>query len=151
MQVKVLSVRENPEIKDKAIEYISSKWSSVSRIIYDDCISHCITAFASLPQWYILVKGTEWIGCAGLITNDFISRMDLYPWLCGLFIEEHHRGHAYGHLLVKRAMQDAQSAGFQNLYLSTDHVGYYEKYGFKYIGIGYHPWNEESRIYGITL
>ncbi|MCR9012973.1 GNAT family N-acetyltransferase [Gabonibacter chumensis] len=151
VRLKILSVKEYPEIKDNAIEYISSKWSSVSRIIYDDCISHCMTTSAALPQWYILVKEDEWIGCAGLITNDFISRMDLYPWLCSLYIEECHRGHSYGRLLIERAIQDTKNTGFQNLYLSTEHVGYYEKYGFKYLGIGYHPWDEESRIYGITL
>ena len=37
------------------------------------------------------------------------------------------------------------------MYLSTDHVGLYEKWGFRYIGQGYHPWNEESRIYGLGL
>jgi N-acetylglutamate synthase-like GNAT family acetyltransferase len=54
-------------------------------------------------------------------------------------------------LAKDRIKQDAKVAGFQNLYLSTDHVGYYEKYGFKYIGNGYHPWDEESRIYEIAL
>ena len=27
----------------------------------------------------------------------------------------------------------------------------YEKYGFEYSGIGYHPWGESSRIYKKTL
>ncbi len=148
--MKIISVRENSEYKDKAINYISSKWSA-PRAVYDDCITHSVTATNPLPQWYLLEKENEIIGCAGLITNDFISRMDLYPWVCGVFIEEAHRGNAYASLLLEKAKEDAIKGGFDNLYLSTDHIGYYEKYGFRYIGQGYHPWGEESRIYQIDL
>lgn len=148
--MRIISVREHPEYKDKAIEYISSKWSA-PRIVYEDCITHGIGTSKPLPQWYLLEKEDGIVGCAGLVTNDFISRMDLYPWFCGLFIEDKERGNAYGKLLMEKAKQDAKTGGFSHMYLSTDHIGYYEKYGFHYIGIGYHPWNEESRIYEITL
>lgn len=91
------------------------------------------------------------MGCAGLITNDFISRGDLYPWVCALFIDEKERGNGYSALLLNKAKSDAQKSGFNNLYLCTEHVGLYEKFGFEYIGQGYHPWKEESRIYTIEL
>ena len=47
--------------------------------------------------------------------------------------------------------EDARRAGFGKLYLSTDHAGLYEKWGFRYLGQGYHPWGAESRIYERTL
>ena len=31
------------------------------------------------------------------------------------------------------------------------YIGYYEKYGFNFIGMGYHPWGETSRIYKLDL
>jgi GNAT superfamily N-acetyltransferase len=149
--VKIISVRDNPGFKDEAIAYFQRSWQDVLPIIYEDCISHSITARNSLPQWYLLKKEGEIIGCAGLITNDFISRGDLYPWVCGIFIEEKQRGNSYGSLLIEKAKVDAKKAGFEYLYLSTEHVGYYEKYGFEYVGQGYHPWGGESRIYELKL
>ena len=149
--MRVISVRENPEYKEQIIAFIQSSWLKVLPEIYSDCIEHCIDSPNPLPQWYVLEKEEEFIGCAGLITNDFISRMDLYPWLAALFIKEEHRGNSYAELLIEKAKFDARKAGFKKLYLSTDHIGYYEKLGFSHIGRGYHPWGEQTRIYEISL
>lgn len=150
--MKIISVRENPKFKDTAIEYIQSKWANESSMeVYNDCITSSITSSVSLPQWYLLMHEHKIIGCAGLITNDFISRMDLYPWVCALFIEKEYRGNSYGSVLLEQAKLDARKSKFTHLYLCTDHVGYYERYGFEYIGTGYHPWGESSRIYRTAL
>lgn len=148
----VVSIRECPDYKDRAIEYFQDKWASEDSMkVYEDSISHCIGARNPLPQWYLLVDKDEIIGCSGIITNDFISRGELYPWLCALFIEEGHRGNNYAKLLIDRAKLDTKDMGFSNLYLCTDHIGYYEKHSFKYLAMGYHPWGESSRIYEIDL
>jgi GNAT superfamily N-acetyltransferase len=149
--MKIISIRENPDYKNKAIAYFQKCWPSVMPEIYEDCINHSINARDSLPQWYLLKNEDEIIGCAGLITNDFISRGDLYPWINALFIDPKHRGNAYGTILMEKAKTDAKEAGFEYVYLCTEHIGYYEKYGFIYIGQGYHPWGEASRIYEIKL
>jgi len=150
--VRIISVKRHPEYKDIAIKYFQNKWGNPDSMkVYEDCISNCITTTSPLPQWYLLMDHDKIIGCAGLITNDFISRMDLYPWFCALYIEKEYRGNGYGSLLLEQAKIDAKAGGFSHLYLCTVHIGYYEKYGFNYIGTGYHPWGESSRIYGIEL
>lgn len=149
--LKVISIREKPEYKNLAIRYFQQSWPIVLPVIYEDSISHCIDASNPLPQWYLLEKSRVIIGCAGLIPNDFISRTELYPWLCALFIDEKHRGNGYPSLLINKAKEDALAMGFNSMYLCTDHTGYYERLGFNYIGQGYHPWGDESRIYEIQL
>jgi GNAT superfamily N-acetyltransferase len=150
--LKIISVRENPEYENLAIEYFQRIWASpASMKVYEDSIESCINSKSPLPQWYLLMNEDEIIGCAGLVTNDFISRMDLYPWVCAVYIEEKHRGNNFGATLLEKAKQDARKGGFSNLYLCTDHIGYYEKYGFEHIGTGYHPWGDSSRIYSIEV
>ena len=88
--MKVISIKENPEYKERGIKYIQSKWATqTSMKVYEDCIKNCITNDKPLPQWYLLLDKDKIIGCGGLVTNDFISRMDLYPWFCG---QAHSRG-----------------------------------------------------------
>lgn len=75
--MKLISVKENPEYMNQAISFFQNKWASEqSMMVYEDCIIHCISSPNPLPQWYLLMDETTVIGCAGLITNDFISRMD---------------------------------------------------------------------------
>jgi len=148
----VINIRQHPEYLEQAIAYIQSKWANRrSKKVYEDCITNSIDAKSPLPIWYVLLDGDKIIGCAGLITNDFISRMDLWPWLVALFIEKKYRGQNLGRLLMAQAKEDAANMGFDQLYLSTDHKGYYEKYRFTYIGDGYHPWGESTRIYACDL
>jgi len=73
----IISVRNSPEYIDLAICYLQNSWPEVDPIIYENCISNCLTAEQTLPQGYLLEKEVEISGYAGLITNDFMSRMDV--------------------------------------------------------------------------
>ncbi len=150
--MQIINVREHVEYQDKAIQYIQNKWANENTLkLYEDCITHSLKTNSSLPIWYLLENRGEIIGCAGLISNDFISRMDLWPWVCALYIEEDYRGMSLGEKFLLRIKEDTKDAGFDKLYLCTNHIGYYEKYDFSYIGDGYHPWGSISRIYEAIL
>ncbi len=147
--LEIINIREHPEYLDRAVDYFASKWW-VPRIVYQDAISHSITTDSPLPRWYLTLKGDTIIGSFGLINNDFNSRQDLYPWLCALYVEESERGHALGARLLEYGRAEAAKLGFNKLYISTGHIGYYERYGCEYIGNSYGADSEPSRIYEIA-
>lgn len=94
--VRVIRLREYPEKIDSILSYVKKQWASEeTTAVYEDCLTHALTTKNVLPQWYALMAGEEIIGCAGLITNDFISRMDLWPWLCAVYVDTQHRGHFF--------------------------------------------------------
>lgn len=91
--INLINVKKNHRYKDSTIKFFQEKWASdENRILYEDCISSCLYSKNDLPQWYLIEKSGVIIGGAGLITNDFISRMDLYPWLCALYVEHNDTG-----------------------------------------------------------
>lgn len=146
MNYTIISVRNNPTMLNRAVDYFHNIWG-IARQIYDDCISHSLTTPSKIPRWYLMMNDDEIIGSYGLIANDFISRQDLYPYLCALHINKDYRGKALGSVLLKHGQKQAKKLGFDKLYLCTDHVGYYEKYGWHYIGNGYTVSGEPTRLY----
>lgn len=150
--MRIVNLRDNPELLEIGIAYFQRVWGNEkTKMVYRDCISRSILAENPLPIWYLVFDGNEPIGCAGLITNDFISCMDLWPWLCALFVDERYRGRRLGADIISHIREDARKIGFAKLYLCTGHVGYYEKIGFSYICEGYHPWGQASRVYECVL
>jgi len=143
----ILSVREYPEYFARAVDYFSSKWG-IAKNIYLDCIFHSLTTDSPLPRWYLMMKGDRIIGSYGLIVNDFISRQDLWPWLCALYVEEAERGRALGSRMLEHGRREAEALGFSKLYLCTNHVNLYERYGWQHIAHGYGP-GYSAKIYEI--
>ena len=135
-----------------AATYIHSKWGSKENFLfYLDAVTHSSTTSQNkLPQFYLMLDDADSpIGCAALLTNDLISRQDLYPWVACLFVEESHRGHNLGLALCNHAIKSAKAAGFPNVYLTTDHDGYYEKSNWTRIENAYPIFDPAtpSRIY----
>lgn len=140
------SLREHPEELERFISYFSANWGNPE--IYRDCMTSALTAAGPLPQWYLAFTPDHSVsGGAGLIPNDFISRMDLTPWLCALRIEPSFRGARLGFRLIEHLASESLRLGYTDLFCCTDLIGYYEKSGFEFIGFGHHPWGETSRIY----
>ncbi len=148
----MISVRQAPELAPRAIAYFQRHWATAETLMmYEDAINRSLGATNPLPQWYLLMENDRILGCAGLITNDFISRGELYPWLCALYVEEAQRGRGHGAKLIEHVAAETRRLGFPQLHLCTDLEGYYERHGFVYHGLGYHPWGEASRVYSRVL
>ena len=151
-QYVIRSLRDHPEQMEAVIAYFQQQWASeASMMVYDDALRRTPGAKNPLPQWYWLQDGEHIIGCAGLITNDFISRGELYPWLCALYIEPEYRQLGLARRLIEHIARHAHMLGFSQLHLCTDIDGFYEKSGFIFNGLGYHPWGESSRVYSREL
>lgn len=148
MKLCIIGIRDNSNYVEQAIKYFTDCWGIDERI-YRDCITHSLTTQSSLPRFYLMLEGARIIGGYGLVTNDFVSRQDLFPYLCALYIEEDMRGKELGSVLLEHGRKETKKLGFDKLYLCTEHKGYYEKYDWKKIGEGYHPWNQTSQIYEV--
>lgn len=148
--IEILGIRENPELMEKGVEFFHGAFGNEDNyLLYHDCITHSIATESTLPRWFLAMKGDKIAGGCGLITNDFISRMDLWPWVAALYVEENERGKGLGGELLAHAVAEAGKLGFPKAYLTTDHDSYYERYGWRYIGNGYTPWGDSGRIYEI--
>lgn len=55
-------------------------------------------------------------------------------WLGIVLIFDGHRGKRYSPILLEHACRQAKASGFSELYLVTEHVNYYERFGFMHIG-----------------
>ncbi len=137
---------------ETATRYIHAKWGRQENYpFYLDCLLHSSKTSEALPRFYLLLKGSGIVGCYALLTNDLISRQDLLPWLGCLFVEESERGNHLGSLLLQHGREEAARLGYKALYLTTDHAGYYEKYGWTRIEDGYDLQGASGRIYRYIL
>ena len=75
---ELIKLREQPSYLKEAIRFFQEKWGNTdSNPVYDDCLKHSLESNKKIPQWYLIVDEGKIIAGCGLISNDFISRMDL--------------------------------------------------------------------------
>ena len=133
---------------DETVDYFWKCWGNDSNLnFYTDCIHHSLDKKNALPKFYIAIKLNQIIGSYALLSNDLISRQDLMPWLACLHVNKDYRKRGYAEALLQHGITEARIKGFNNLYLSTDLINYYERKGWTKLGKGYGFSGEEINIY----
>lgn len=146
--MKIFELSDRPDKIEKAIYYFWKCWGNDSNHnFYDDCIRNSLENKVAIPKFYIGLEAGKIVGSYALITNDLISRQDLMPWFACLFVNEEHRKKGYAETLLKHGLKQTNLKGFDNLYLSTDLVQFYEKKGWTEFGKGFNFSGDEVNIY----
>ena len=130
-QCLFLDLRERPDLKDAAAEWFHAKWG-VPAEAYLACMSAYLDHETELG-WYLCLCGDRIVAGLGVVENDFHDRKDLSPNICAVYTEEAFRGRGIAGRLLNIAVEDLRSKGITPVYLVTDHTGFYEQYGWKFL------------------
>jgi GNAT superfamily N-acetyltransferase len=96
---------------------------------------------------FLLVDGEKIVSFVTLTRQDCIRDKSIFPWLGFLFTYPDYRGNRYSEKLLEYVEEEAKSENYSIVYLGTDHIGLYEKYGYVYLETRKDYWNDEVRIY----
>lgn len=95
---------------------------------------------------FLLMDGDNLASFLTLTGQDSVRDETMTPWVGFVFTFPQYRGHRNAGILLEHAEKMAASRGHQRLYIATDHVGLYEKYGYTYQENRIDYWGSDQRV-----
>ena len=130
-EYRYITLREEAVLKDKAAEWFHNKWG-VPKEAYLECMDAYLNRETEYG-WYLCLDGDKIIGGMGVIENDFHARKDLSPNICAVHTEEAYRCQGIAGKLLNLVVVDMKSKGISPVYLISNHIGFYERYGWEFL------------------
>ena len=125
-----ITLRDQPQLMQKSAEWFNAKWG-VPTSAYLECMQAYLSGKTELG-WYLCLCDDQIVGGLGVIENDFHNRKDLAPNVCAVYTKKAHRGNGIAGNLLNTAVEDLRQKGITPVYLVTDHIGFYERYGWEF-------------------
>ena len=142
MTYQYITLKDKPELKDCAAKWFSSKWN-VPVEAYLECMDAYLIGDTDYG-WYLCLDNNRIIAGMGVIENDFHECKDLSPNVCAVYTEEEYRKQGICGKLLNMVVEDLD----RPLYLLTDHVGFYERYGWEFYCMAKNEGSDSySRLY----
>ena len=128
--LEYIALRYMPELKEAAADWLNGRWG-VPKEAYLECMDAYLSGKTEYG-WYFCLDDDMIVGGVGVIENDFHDRKDLSPNICAVYTEEAYRKQGIAGRLLNMAVDDLRSKGISPVYLVTDHIGFYERYGWEF-------------------
>lgn len=100
--------------------------------------------FGDWERVFVALEGDEIAGYCTFSKTDCIPDVPYTPYIGYVFVGEAYRGCRLSQRLIDCAMEYARTLGFDRVYLVSDHVNLYEKYGFVKIDRKPAPWAPDT-------
>lgn len=80
-----------------------------------------------------LIDNNTLLGFISLFKYDGKERKDLTPWYATMFVKGEYRSKGYSKILNEALLNHTKELGYKKIYLKSNLINYYEKFGAKYI------------------
>lgn len=80
-----------------------------------------------------LLDNDKLIGFISLFKYDRDEMKNLTPWYATMYVKKEYRNKGYSKILNDAILNEAKKKGYNRIYLKSNLVNYYEKFGAKYI------------------
>mgnify|MGYP000178217169 FL=1 len=80
-----------------------------------------------------LLDNDKLIGFISLFKYDGDEMKNLTPWYATMYVKKEYRNKGYSKILNDAILNEVRKKGFDRIYLKSNLVNYYEKFGAKYI------------------
>ena len=124
----------SPKSEEEMQNYVNNK---EKRIITDDKVISILG----------LIDNDELIGFISLFRYEDDVNEDVTPWYATIYVKKEYRGKGYSKILNDAILNEAKKKGYNRIYLKSNLVNYYEKFGAKYIK----TLNNREKLYYIDL
>jgi GNAT superfamily N-acetyltransferase len=144
--MKVLNFFET-ENKDYWLSQIEkSDWGAAQYLAYllkENKLSELVGESKVL----MLVDGEILVSFCTLAEKDDVQPTDLTPWIGWIYTFSEYRGKRMAGELLAHAEILAKESGATHTYISTNHIGLYEKYGYEFFITAKDVEGEDTRVY----
>ena len=149
--MEVVNIKNNDLLLTEYIKLCNSEWGSIKTEeeleIFINNKKNKIINGDKVISVLGLIDNNNLIGFISLFKYDGDERHDLSPWYATMFVKKEYRKKGYSKILNDAILIEAKSLGYDKVYLKTDLVNYYEKFGAKYI----EDLNNGEKLYYIDL
>lgn len=132
--IELINIKDSMGDLNEVLEMVAIEWGKYFRSSKEEKynkIKHAIEAEMKYPQIYVLKDDKKIVGSFTIKEHD-LEDCDLTPWLSCVIIKKELRGRGYGRIIlqyIKKVIEE----NYPEIYLTTQHIGYYEKIGFEFV------------------
>lgn len=154
MRNKALEIKEYYSIEDKEywLEQIKkSDWGAGQYLYKLLSEGELRQLCGETTKVLLLTEGQELVSFCTLAEQDDVRMPELSPWIGFVYTFPKYRGKRCVGKLLEYAYAIAKRENAQHIYISTNEIGLYEKYGYTFYQMMKDMNGEDSRVYKIDV
>lgn len=133
--MKIINITNNTKYLKKYIALCYLEWSEKEKKLteYIDYKLRKLKIENNIILILGLVDHNKLVGFISLLKKDGDCEVKLTPWYATMYVKKEYRGRGYSRILNDALLEKSKRLGYTKVYLKSNLINYYEKFGAIYI------------------
>ena len=133
--MKIINITNNTKYLKKYIALCYLEWSEKEKELteYIDYKLRKLKIENNIILILGLVDHNKLVGFISLLKKDGDCEVKLTPWYATMYVKKEYRGRGYSRILNDALLEKSKRLGYTKVYLKSNLINYYEKFGAIYI------------------